>query len=455
MANEFKNPHLRVPPHNLDSEKALLGAIMLKPEAMHDIFDILAGGESFYSEKHRLIWKAIFDLFEKKEPVDMISLSARLKERGLLEQIGGGTFLAELVSAVPSAANAKHYAEMIRKKFVLRNLIDAGAYVSEIGYDEHEELETTIDRAGKKMFSATSMGTSQKFIALKDVIEETRTHLAALQASDHTLRGVPTGFADLDNKLSGLQNSDLIILAARPSMGKTALALDIARQAAVGAGLPVGIFSLEMSHQQLIQRMLSSAASVDSWRLRTGRLQDDELDNLQNSLDILRKAPIYMDDQSDNTILSMRSVARRMKQEHDIKLIIVDYLQLINPGRSYDSMVNQITEISRALKGIARELNIPVLALSQLSRAAVQDGGKPKLHHLRDSGSIEQDADVVMFIHREKDSDDPEKARTAEILIEKHRNGPTGRVELIFDDKRTTFRSKDGAHASADPLDDF
>ncbi len=445
MAKNFTKPNvLRVPPHNLDSEKALLGSIMLKPDAIYDIMDILHS-DSFYAEKHRMIFIAMMDLFGKREPIDLLSLSARLKEQSKLEQVGGSTFLTELVNAVPSASNAKHYAEMIHKKSVLRNLIGAADQISELGYDEQEELTTVLDKAEKKIFSISDLGISQKFVGIKDKLEEAWERLDKLQASDDTLRGIPTGFPHLDDKLSGFQKSDLIILAARPSMGKTALALDIARQTAMDHGVAVGIFSMEMSSAQLIDRMLSAAASVDSWKLRTGKLStDEEFQDIRNSLDRLAKAPIFIDDQPGNNIINMRAAARRLKSEHDLGLIIVDYLQLMDTTKSYDSMVNQVTEISRSLKGLAKEIDVPVLALSQLSRAVEARRDRPRLSDLRDSGSIEQDADVVMFIHRDdKFNDQSDRPNVAEILIEKHRNGPTGKIELYFDDKKTTFRTMD------------
>ena len=454
MSKEFKTSYLRVPPQNIDSEKALLGSVMLKPEAIHDIMDIVKE-ESFYSEKHRIIFCAITELFSKHEPIDLLSLSSRLKEKKSIDQIGGSTYLTELVNIVPSAANIKHYAKIVQKKFILRNLIGVADHISELGYDENEDVEELLDKAEKKIFSVTNIGITRKFTMIKEALGEAWDRLDMLHNSKDELRGVPTGFKDLDEKLSGLQKSDLIILAARPSMGKTALALDIARQAAVNHNIPVGIFSLEMGSQQLVDRMLAAESQVDAWKLRTGRLStDEEFQKIRDSLDKLAKAPIFIDDQPSNNIISMRSAARRLKSEHGIGLIIVDYLQLMTTTKSYDSMVNQVTEISRSLKSLAREIDVPVLALSQLSRAVEQRGGKPRLSDLRDSGSIEQDADAVLFIHRDdKYNENSDKPNVAEILIEKHRNGPTGKVELYFDEKRTTFLSIDKSQYSE--ADDF
>ena len=446
---------VRIPPQNIESEKALLGSIMIKPEAIYDVMDIVSE-QSFYAEKHRIIFAAIMDLFSKKEPVDMLSLSSRLKEKKQLEQIGGNVYLTELANSVPSASNAEHYAKIVQKKYILRNLITAADHISELGYNEESEVEELLDKAEKEIFTVTNTGVSHKFLQLKESLAEAWERLDKLHNSGDELRGVPTGFKDLDAKLSGLQKSDLIILAARPSMGKTSLALDIARQAAVHYNIPVGIFSLEMGAQQLVDRMLSAEARVDSWKLRTGKLStDEEFQRIRDSLDKLSKAPIFIDDQPGNNIVNMRSAARRLKSEHGLGLVIVDYLQLMTTSRTYDSMVNQVTEISRSLKGLARELDVPVIALSQLSRAVEQRRDRPRLSDLRDSGSIEQDADVVMFIHREdKFNENSDRPNVAEILIEKHRNGPTGKVELYFDEQKTSFLSIE-KNEYADDFDDF
>jgi replicative DNA helicase len=445
---------LRVPPQNIDSEKALLGSIMLRPEAFIEIFDVVSE-ESFYVEKHRLIFRSMAELFAKKEPIDLLSLSSKLKEKKNLDQIGGNTYLTEMVNAVPSSSNVKHYAEIVQRKHIVRKLIEAADSISELGYDEDVELEELLDRAEKKIFSVTTFSTSKDFITIKDTLEEAWNRIDTLHRSTGEIRGIPTGFKDLDNMLSGLHESDLVILAARPSMGKTSLALDIARQTAIQHNTPVCIFSLEMSSQQLVDRMLAAESRVDAWKLRTGKLSiDAEFSKLRDSLDKLAKAPIFIDDQPSNTIMKMRSVARRIKREHGLGLVVVDYLQLMATHKNYDSMVNQVTEISRSLKALAREMKVPVLALSQLSRAVEQRRDKPRLSDLRDSGSIEQDADVVMFIHRDdKYNENSDKPNIAEILIEKHRNGPTGKVELYFDDKKTTFLNIDrGNYTEVDNL---
>jgi len=455
--SQRQNGGFRVPPQSIDSEKALLGSIMLRPEALYDIMDSLKP-HSFYADKHRLVFEAILDLFSKKEPIDILSLSNRLRDKNVLDNIGGSSYLADLVNTVPSASNASHYADIVHKKHILRNLIDASNRVSEIGYNEAEELETILDSAEKEIFNVTSMTSNQKFTSMKEMLPITFERIDRLYNSKEEIRGVPTGFPAIDAKLAGLHKSDLIILAARPSMGKTSLALDIVRQTALAHQTPVCFFSLEMSSQQLVDRMLSSEARVDSWKLRTGKgITDDDFAQIGEAMARLQKAPIYIDDQPGNNIIKMRSTARRIKSEHGLGLIVVDYLQLMVPTgtKASDSLVQQVTEISRALKGLARELDTPVLALSQLSRAVEQRGGKPRLSDLRDSGSIEQDADVVIFIHREQNDDGAGRKQNAEIMIEKHRNGPTGKVDLYFDGDKTTFLSIDQNMPVTMKVDDF
>lgn len=443
---------VRVPPQAIDAEKALLGAIMLKPDCMYDVTDQV-GTSSFYVEKHKTVYTAILELFSKSEPIDMLSVTSRLKATKRFDRIGGAAYLAELVSSAPATANARYYANLVSKAATLRNLIDAAEHIATMGYDESRDIEEVLDQAEKRIYEVTDSPSMHKFVSMQETLGEAWERIDKLHKSDADLRGVPTGYKDLDNLLAGFQPSDLIILAARPSMGKTALALDIARQAAIHHNVPVGIFSLEMSAQQLVDRMLSAEARVDSWKLRTGKLTtDDEFERVREGLDKLASAPIYIDDKPANNILSMRSVARRLKREQGLGMLVVDYLQMMAPTntRSSDSLVQQVTEISRSLKTLARELDVPVLALSQLSRAVEQRRGKPRLSDLRDSGSIEQDADVVMFIHREdKMNDDMEKNNIAEILVEKHRNGPVGKVDLYFDDKKTSFLSIERSNFSA------
>ncbi|MEX0933751.1 MAG: replicative DNA helicase [Candidatus Paceibacterota bacterium] len=433
----------RVPPQALEAEKALLGSIMLRPDAIFEIGETVTP-ESFYASKHKIIYEVMLWLHNKKEPIDLLSLSSRMEDQKKLDLVGGRSYLTELVSAVPSSTNVKHYAEIIQKKHILRELINASDFIGELGFNEDREIEDLMDQCEKKIFEITNNTSSKKtFITLKDTLAEAWDRLDKLHKGEKGMRGIPSGYKALDDLLSGFQKSDLVILAARPSMGKSTLALDIARKAACEHNIPVGIFSLEMGSQQLVDRMLAAQSRVNAWKLRTGQLSNDEdFSRIRTALDTLSQAPIYIDDQSSLTILQIRSIARKMKREHDLQLIIIDYLQLITPTKNYEMMVHQVSEVSRSLKGLARELDIPVIALSQLSRAIEHRRDKPRLSDLRDSGSIEQDADVVMFIHRDdKYRDDEEKTNITEIHIEKHRNGPTGKIELYFDEKRATFIS--------------
>ena len=452
MAAQKKDKSLRVPPQTLETEKAFLGALMIRPEGMNESSDVISP-DAFYAEKHRIIYRAMLGLYTKNEPIDIESVRAKLSDSNELESIGGIAYLAELASEVPAASNARHYAGGVQKKFMLRSLIDAGEFVAELGYDEAGEIEETLDRAEKRVYQVTSSPTLSKFTALGESLKGAWERLEHLHEHKDEMRGIRTGFKDLDNMLAGLQKSDLIILAARPSVGKTSLALDIARQTAVEHGTVVGFFSLEMAAQQLIDRMVAAEARVNSWNLRTGRIHEqDDWDRIREAYDKLGKAPIFISDDPANNILKMRATARRLKKEHGLGLLVVDYLQLMVPtsARASDSMVQQVTEISRSLKHLAREMDVPVLALSQLSRAVEQRGGKPRLSDLRDSGSIEQDADVVMFIHRDdKINKESEHPHVAEIMIEKHRNGPVGKIELFFDEKRTTFQSLEKADLAA------
>lgn len=443
-----KKTNLRIPPQSIDGEMAVLGSIMLRPSAIHEINDVV-NESSFYVAKHANIYKIMLELSSKGDPIDLLSVSHKLTEKGMIDSIGGNSYLTELSNSVPASTNIKYYADIVAQKHMLRKIIEAGADISELGFTEEvENVFEILDQAEKRMMGINSHMSGHAFISLKDSLPEAWERLEKLHESKGELRGVPTGFKDLDQYLSGLQKSDLIILAARPSMGKTTLALDIARQAAMNHGTPTVIFSLEMSTQQLVDRMIAAQSRVNAWNLRTGNLSsENEFSKIRDSLDALSKAPIFVDDLAGNSIVRMRSVCRRIRAEHGIGLIIVDYLQLMSTSKNYDNMVNQVTEISRSLKALAKEFDVPVIALSQLSRAVESRGGRPRLSDLRDSGSIEQDADIVMFIHREdKGKDESERTNIAEILIEKHRNGPVGKVDLYFDDKTTSFLSIDKAN---------
>ena len=427
-------------PHNIDSEKAVLGSVLVNPDSIIKIIDRLRE-DDFYAPKHKRIFKAMIDISDKGDPIDIITLSEQLRKNKSLESIGGGEYLTELFNFVPSAANIESYAIEVKKRSIRRTIISVGEEIVQIGYNETlDSAEEILNRADSKLYKVTAKEIDTKqYKKIGETLGSAYERLIKLNDTDE-LRGVHTGFASLDNILAGFQKSDLIILAARPSAGKTALALDIARKSAVKYNTKVGIFSIEMDSQELVDRMISAESSVDAWRLRTGKITNEEQGRIADVCEKLTKIPIFIDDRAGNNTLSIRTTARRMKKEHDIDLIIIDYLQLITPhSNSSDSIVQQVTEVSRALKQIARELQVPVIALSQLSRAVETRGGnaRPKLSDLRDSGSIEQDADVVMFIHKEKKDDDT--SDKVEILIEKHRNGPIGKVNLAFDKKKIRF----------------
>ncbi len=462
MADNNKNnvaKHLlKVPPHSLEGEMAVLGSIMLRTDSMNEILDLI-NPDSFYSGRHKIIYETILKLFADGKPVDLISVSEKLKDSNRLDQVGGRSYLAEITDAVPSSANIKYYADIVQTKATLRALIEASEKISAMGYNEIDAIENILDEAEKKIFNVTNKNDARTLVSIKETLGGAWERIDHLHKNKDEIRGVKTGFKGLDNLLAGLQKSDLIILAARPSVGKTSLALDIARHVGIREKVPVIIFSLEMSAQQLIDRMLAAEASVNAWKLRTGNLTNEEdFDRIRDTLGVLSEAPIFVDDKPGNNIISMRSTARKLKSEKGIGLIVVDYLQLMVPtnSRNNDNVVQQVTEISRSLKSLARELDVPVLALSQLSRAVEQRGGKPRLSDLRDSGSIEQDADVVAFIHREdKYKDQAERTNIAEILIEKHRNGPTGSVQLFFDDTKSTFRDVDKSEYGNNNVDNF
>ena len=434
----------KLPPQNTEAEQCLLGCLMLDKDAIVKVVDFIKA-EDFYKGGHQDIYQTMAELYEKSDPIDILSVSARLKERNKLENIGGSAYLTSLINTVPTATHVSNYAKIVRQKKILRDLISASEEIGLSAFNEAEEVDVLLDKAEKTVFGIGQRSLTQQFLPIKDILADTFERLDELSKYAGKMRGVPTGFTDLDKILGGLQKSDLVILAARPSMGKTSLALDIARNAAIRHKHHVAIFSLEMSVHQLVDRVISAESYVDSWKLRTGKVNsEEELARIRDAMAALSSAPIYIDDESSNNIVKMKAEARRLKGEFGLDLIIVDYLQLMVPRTSSESMVQQVTEISRSLKQLARELEVPVIALSQLSRAVEQRGGKPRLSDLRDSGSIEQDADVVMFIHREdKQNELSDQKNIAEIMIEKHRNGPTGSIKLYFDEARTSFVSID------------
>ena len=437
----------RVPPQNNEAEMSVLGSLMLDKDAIYAVVDALSI-KDFYKPIHRDIYDAMLDLYNSREPIDVLSITNRLRERGSLEGVGGSSYVTSLVNTVPTASNVAHYATIVRKKRLLRDLIESSHYIAQLGFRESEDVEMLIDEAEQRIFSIAKDSLRQEFFRVNDALEEAWERIERLHKGDGALRGVKTGFRDIDTILSGLQKSDLVILAARPSLGKTSLALNIARNVAVDEKKAVGVFSLEMSREQLIDRLISSEAGIDSWRLRTGRLRaegpDNDFTRVRDAMNVLSSASLFIDDTSSPTTMELRAKARRLQAEHDVGLIIIDYLQLIRGHGSSDNRVQEVSEISRNLKSMAKELNVPVLALSQLSRGIEMRGpsAKPKLSDLRESGSIEQDADVVMFIYREdKVKEDSDKKNIASIMIEKHRNGPTGSADLYFHEESTTFRT--------------
>ncbi|MBI2473663.1 replicative DNA helicase [Candidatus Uhrbacteria bacterium] len=442
----------RIPPQNLEAEQSLLGSLLIDKEAMIKIAD-RARAEDFYRESHQKIYEAILQLYERHDPIDILSLGNRLEEQGLLQRVGGRAYLVELSNIVPTSAHIVHYADIVQKKATLRRILEAATEITRIGYEEDEDVEASLDLAERALFNVSEKFNKNTFVSIRSVLHDAFDRIDELHRDRGKLRGVPTGFRELDSLLAGLQKSDLIILAARPSVGKTSLALDIARQIGIQTKLPVGFFSLEMSKEQLVDRMICAQANVDLWKLRTGRLsdRDDDFPRIGNALGELSEAPIFIDDAAGLNVMQLRTKARRLKNEHGLGVIMVDYLQLME-GRSSkgsDNRVQEVSEISRGLKMIAKELNVPVLALAQLSRAVEQTKPAiPRLSHLRDSGSIEQDADVVLFIYRKAadrnyrpEDIPPEEQSIAEVHIAKHRNGPTGMIRLFFDKKRASFQN--------------
>lgn len=440
-----ENSSLKLPPQNIEAEIAVLGALMIDENAIVKIADFLSA-DDFYRSAHRIIFSAMTRLYEKQEPIDMLSVSNVLKERNQLEKVGGANYLAEIVGSVATSSNVATYARVVQKKATLRRLIEAAAEIGELGQSESEDVEKILDKAEQKLFSVSQKHMRQDFIPIREILGEAFERIENIHKDSHLLRGVPTGFKGLDSLLGGLQRSDLVIVAARPSLGKTTLALDILRHVSVKEKIPAAMFSLEMSKDQLVDRMLASQAEVDLWKLRTGKLEDEgeynDFQRLGEAFGVLSDAPIFIDDTGTANIMEMRTLARRLQMEHKIQLIVVDYLQLME-GRTSESRVQEITEISRSLKGLARELNLPVIALSQLSRAVEMRSPQiPKLSDLRESGSIEQDADVVLFIYREdREKRDTDKKNIADIIVAKHRNGPLGRIPLYFNEKTVKFTS--------------
>ncbi len=449
----------KLPPQNIEAEKSILGAILIENDAIDKVIGILAqSGEDFYRDVHRKIYKAMLSLANKNEPIDLLTLSAFLKDMGILESTGGGSYLAALMESTPTAANITYYAKIVREKALLRRLINASTEIITRCYDGREKIEDFLDDAEKIIFEVAQDNTKRSFYHIKDLIKDTFKFIEELSAKGGNVTGVPTGFDKLDELTAGFQSSDLIIIAGRPSMGKTAFALNIAQNAAE-AGTPVAIFSLEMSKEQLAQRLLASRARVDLYRLRSGKLKNEDWGKLTTALGTLYEYPIFIDDTPAQSVLEIKANARRLAKQHGIKLIVVDYLQLMRGRHDADNREQEISDISRSLKAMAKELGIPVIALAQLSRMPERrEEKRPQLSDLRESGAIEQDADVVAFVYREvvytpcKCSEDIKKdvgcvcerskvAKNAEIIVGKQRNGPTGSIKLTFLDEYTSFEN--------------
>lgn len=428
---------VRIPPHDEEAEQAVLGAILIDKDAIISVSQLI-DADHFYDERHKEIYDAMNSLYEERKPIDLLTLTDYLKKKKKYDKVGGSAYLSSLTNVVPTAANSEYYAGIIREKYVRRSLIQISSVITEDAFTEDREANEILSVSEQQIFKISQEHVKQGFIHIKETLAESFDRLEELQKTGAGLRGVETGFTDLDNLLSGLQASNLIILAARPGQGKTAFVINIAQHVGITNKLPVGVFSLEMSKEELVDRMLVSQSDIDAWKLKTGRLGEEDFDKLSVAMGQLAEAPIFIDDTPGLSIPEMRTKARRLQSEHNLKLLIVDYLQLANPGRKFENRVNEVSYISQSLKNMARELKIPVIGVSQLSRAVEQrGGGKPQLADLRESGAIEQDADVVMFLY----SGDEEytSQRIVNVLIAKHRNGPVGEKELLFRGDRIRF----------------
>lgn len=433
----------KIPPHDSLAEKSVLGAILIDPSTISLVVEILVP-EHFYFEEHANIFSAMISLFEKHQPVDVVTVSSELKNLGFFKKIGGTKYLTELIDCVPTSAYIEHYARIVKASYVKRKLVSTGSRMVERAFEEESDIQQLLNMAESEIFALSQAYLHRDFIELKSILSDSFERLEKIVKEGAGVRGLATGFSDIDKKLAGLQDSNLIILAARPAVGKTTLALNIALHAAHVEKAPVGLFSLEMSKEELVDRLLVGAADIDAWRLKTGKLSGEDYNKLTEAMGDLSETPIYIDDTPGASILEMRTKARKLKLEKGLRLIVVDYLQLISPGKKIEGRVQEVSFISQQLKNLARELKIPVLALSQLSRAIEHRGEKkPQLADLRESGSIEQDSDVVMFLYQEKENEEllDTSKRIIKLLIAKHRNGPTGEVDLMFRGDRVRFYS--------------
>jgi replicative DNA helicase len=439
--SDLASQALKTPPHDYDAEGSVLGALLIDTSSTALVANFLRP-EHFYSRQNRVIYEAILTLFEQQKPVDVVTLKNQLKEHGTLEEAGGQSYLAQLLGTVPTAANVEHYARIVKNHFVKRRLIEISSRAVEDAFEPTRDTKEMLEGIEQAIFAISQDNATGDFMQLKELLTESYERLERLAKSDSHLRGVPTGIPDLDMRLAGMQDSNLLILAARPGVGKTSFALNIGLHVAYRHKMPVAFFSLEMSKEELVDRLLVSHADIDAWRLKTGKLSQEDSQAVIEAMGDLSEAPIFIDDTAGQSILEMRTKARKLKSTHDIKLVIVDYLQLIDAGRKIDSREQQVSYVSQNLKNLARELKVPVLALSQLNRMVEQRGSKkPQLADLRESGSIEQDADVVMFIYQEQESDDliQTSKKVMKLSIAKHRNGATGEIDLLFRGDRVRF----------------
>lgn len=437
----------RIPPQNLVAEQSVLGSMLIDKNAVIRSIELLSP-DSFYRDAHKYIYEAILKLFDQGEPIDSVTVSELLRKDGKLDAVGGSVYIADLINSVPTAANVEHYAKIVEEKATLRRLIDAGTKIVQEAFDEPEDVNVILDSAEKNIFNIALKRIKEGFYKIDSVLKKVLDKIDRLYEKKETLTGIPSGFQDLDNLTAGFQNADLIIIAARPSVGKTALALNIAQNVSIKHKIPVALFSLEMSKEQLAQRILCSEAEIDALRLKTASLPDSGWKKLTKALSKLSEAQLFIDDSASITSMEIRAKARRLKAEHGLGLVIIDYMQLMSGRQRVENRVQEISEIARSLKTLARELDIPVIALSQLSRAVEQRNDRiPRLSDLRESGEIEQTADVVMFIHRD-DYYNPasERGNIAEIIIAKQRNGPIGTIELVFRKEIAKFYSKESRY---------
>jgi len=433
----------RIPPHSIEAEQSVLGAMLLDKEAISTASEVLKG-DDFYREVHKEIFEAIIDIYNENKPVDLITLTEKLKGRNTLEAVGGITYLTQLMNIVPTTHNIEYYVKIVEEKSLLRKLIKSSSDIMSKCYENPEDSGEIIDQAEKSIFDISLSRSTRGFVPIKQILTSNFDKIEELYLKKGKITGIPTGFVDLDNKLSGLQKSDFILIAARPSMGKSALMMNIVHHVAVRERIPVAVFSLEMSKEQLSQRLLCAEALIDAHRLRTGDITEDEWIKLARAMGVLADKPIFIDDTPAITITEMRAKCRRLKIEHGLGLVAIDYLQLMSGGSKYDSRQQEVSDISRSLKALARELDVPVIALSQLSRAPeMRSDHRPVLSDLRESGAIEQDADVVMLLYRDEYyNPDTDKKNIGEVIIAKQRNGPTGVVELVWLGQFTKFVDK-------------